>query len=152
MGRTELLILDEPTAGIDPLVQATFLDLLAEVRDEGRTVFLSSHVLSEVQRIADDVVVLRAGRVVASGAVDDLRRAARQPFRVWFEDPAPELALRALSSLGSLEIRDREATGVVEGSPDELLALLAAHRVQHLLMPEPDLETAFLRLYEETPV
>jgi ABC-2 type transport system ATP-binding protein len=151
MGRTELLILDEPTAGIDPLVQATFLDLLAEVRDEGRTVFLSSHVLSEVQRIADDVVVLRAGRVVASGAVDDLRRAARQPFTVWFEDPAPELALRALSSLGSLEIRDREATGVVEGSPDELLALLAAHRVQHLLMPEPDLETAFLRLYEGTP-
>jgi ABC-2 type transport system ATP-binding protein len=151
MARPELLVLDEPTGGVDPLVQAEFLALAAEVRAEGRTVFLSSHVLSEVQRLADAVIVLRAGRAVASGSVDDLRRAARQPFSVWFEGDAPADALRRVPGVAQLEIRGAEARGVVEGSPNELLALLAAHPVAHLLMPEPDLEEAFLRYYEEEP-
>jgi ABC-2 type transport system ATP-binding protein len=151
MARPELLVLDEPTGGVDPLVQAEFLALAGEVRGEGRTVFLSSHVLSEVQRLADAVIVLRAGRAVASGSVDDLRRAARQPFNVWFEGDAPADALRRVPGVAQLEIRGAEASGVVEGSPHELLALLAAHPVAHLLMPEPDLEEAFLRYYEEEP-
>src|SRR3546814_14661361 len=94
MARPELLVLDEPTSGVDPLVQATFLELVEEARAEGRTVFLSSHVLSEVQHVADDVVVLRDGRVVATGDVADLRRAARQPFSAWFAGQVPEDQLR----------------------------------------------------------
>ena len=77
MARPELLILDEPTAGVDPLVQAEFLALVAEAKDRGATVFLSSHVLSEVQRAADHVVVIRAGKIVAAGSVDEVRHAAR---------------------------------------------------------------------------
>jgi ABC-2 type transport system ATP-binding protein len=80
MARPELLILDEPTAGVDPLVQAEFLALVAEAKGRGATVFLSSHVLSEVQRAADHVVVIRAGHIVAAGSVDEVRHAARQPF------------------------------------------------------------------------
>ena len=89
MARPELLVLDEPTSGVDPLVQAAFADLVAEAAAEGRTVFLSSHVLSEVQRLADHVIVIRAGRVVSTGSVDALRHLARQPFRAPFVDAPP---------------------------------------------------------------
>jgi len=149
MSQPELLVLDEPTAGVDPLVQAEFLKLVAEVRDEGRTVFLSSHVLSEVQHVADDVVILRAGRVVASGRLEDLRQSARQPFAVWFRDAAPESELAAASGVRELEVRGRQARGSVEGSPDSLLAVLAGHVVEHLQFPEPDLEDAFRRFYTD---
>jgi ABC-2 type transport system ATP-binding protein len=149
MARPELLILDEPTAGVDPLVQATFLDLVHEARDEGRTVFLSSHVLSEVQRIADDVIVIRQGAVVARGEVRDLRRAARQPFSVWFAGDPPADELRAAAGVTVIEVRDSEVSGVVEGAPQELLAVLARHPVVHVQFPEPDLEDAFLRFYVE---
>jgi ABC-2 type transport system ATP-binding protein len=151
MSRPELLILDEPTAGVDPLVQEAFVDLVEEARDEGRTIFLSSHVLSEVQRVADEVVVIRDGRSVATATVEDLRHATRQPFRVHFGGPPPAEELRSLSSVAEVEARGTEVTGVLSGSPDELLAVLARHHVLHLLLPEPDLEQAFLQLYEEAP-
>lgn len=148
MARPELLVLDEPTSGIDPLVQASFLELVDETRSEGRTVFLSSHVLSEVQHIADDVVVIRDGRVVAIGDVDKLRQGARQPFTVWFGVAPPLDELRAADGVRHVEVNGSEVRGVVEGSPDALLRVLARHPVEHLLMPEPDLEQAFLAYYE----
>ena len=150
MSRPELLILDEPTSGLDPLVQAEFQELVEETRDEGRTVFLSSHVLSEVQRVADRIVVIRSGRSLFTGAVEELRRAARQPFTVWFSDsvamPAAD-ELRQVAGVAEVDVRVNEVRGVVEGSPSALLALLARYPVDHLLMPEPELEDAFLRLY-----
>ena len=150
MARPELLVLDEPTSGVDPLVQAEFLHLLDETRADGRSVFLSSHVLSEVQRVADDVIVIRAGRVVLTGSLDDLRRQARQPFTVWFADAAPVDELRALAAVHDLQVmHDNEARGTIEGHHREFLALLARHPVTHLLMPEPDLEQAFLDYYDE---
>ena len=149
MARPELLILDEPTAGIDPLVQAEVIELISEARAEGRTVFLSSHVLSDVQRVADEVVVIRNGRVVASGGLDDLRRNARQEFAVWFVGEAPEAELREVSGIRDLEVRGNEARGVIEGDPNPLLAVLAQHRVAHVILPEADLDQAFLRYYEE---
>jgi ABC-2 type transport system ATP-binding protein len=148
MARPELLVLDEPTSGIDPLVQEQFRELVDEVRADGRTVFLSSHVLGEVQRVADEVVVLRQGVAVASDDVDALRQSARQPFTVWFDGPAPQAELRSLPDVTGLEVRGSEVSGVLEGRPDGLIALLARHPVQHLLIPEPDLEEAFLELYE----
>jgi ABC-2 type transport system ATP-binding protein len=149
MSRPELLVLDEPTAGLDPLVQADVLALVGEARAEGRTVFLSSHVLSEVQRVADQVIVIRSGKAVATGDVAQLRLAARQPFTVWFAEDAPVDALRETSGVEVHEVRGNEVRGVFEGTPDGLLAVLARHRVEHLLVPEPDLEDAFLRFYED---
>jgi len=149
MSRPELLVLDEPTSGIDPLVQAAFADLVTDAAAEGRSVFLSSHVLSEVQRMADHVIVIRSGRVVSSGSVDALRHLARQPFRATFGDEPPVEELRTAQGVSEVEVRGQEVTGLVEGSPDALLRVLSRHRVTSLLMPEPDLEDAFLRMYED---
>ena len=149
MARPELLVLDEPTGGLDPLVQAEFQAMVEEARDGGATVFLSSHVLSEVQRVASHVIVIRRGRAVATGAVDDLRASARQPFTVWFGGDPPEAELRAVPNVSDLVVRGREVSGVVEGPPAALLAVLGRAPVEHLHWPEPDLEQAFLQLYED---
>jgi ABC-2 type transport system ATP-binding protein len=151
MAKPELLILDEPTGGLDPLIQAEFALMVEEARSDGATVFLSSHVLSEVQRVATHVIVIRRGRTVASGAVDELRENARQPFTAWFAVDPPEAELRAVLGVSDLVVRGREVSGVVEGPPAALLAVLGRSRVEHLHWPEPDLEDAFLRFYEDAP-
>jgi ABC-2 type transport system ATP-binding protein len=151
MADPELLILDEPTGGLDPLVQAEFQTMLAEAIDRGASVFLSSHVLSEVQATADQVIVIRQGQVVAQGDVAELRHAARQPFTAWFADEPPVDALRAVPGVHDVVVRGREAEGVVDGSPDGLVRELANHHLEHLLLPEPDLEQAFLSLYDDDP-
>jgi ABC-2 type transport system ATP-binding protein len=149
MARPDLLVLDEPTSGVDPLVQAVFAEIVREARDEGRTVFLSSHVLDEVQRVADHVVVVRAGRIVAEGAVDELRHLAAQPFRATFPGVVPAEQVRSLPGVAEVRVEGDELIGVVTGSPVELLEVLAAAGVQRLLMPEADLEDAFLRYYDD---
>jgi ABC-2 type transport system ATP-binding protein len=149
MARPELLILDEPTSGLDPLVQAEFQALVEAVRDDGRTVFLSSHVLSEVQRLADRVIVIRRGRTVAVGAVEELRHAARQPFTALFAAAPPAAEIRAVAGVSGVEVRGNEISGVIEGRPARLLEVLGRHDVEHVLLPEPDLEDAFLRLYDD---
>jgi ABC-2 type transport system ATP-binding protein len=144
----ELLVLDEPTNGLDPLMQREFLRLLREARDGGATVLLSSHVLSEVQRAADRVVVLREGRIVADGTVDELRRRVRQRVEVWFEDPAPVAALAAVAGLIDQEAEGRHFTATLTGSVGPLVRALAGHEVVSMLVEEPDLEEAVLGLYD----
>src|SRR4029453_12320924 len=102
MARPELLVLDEPTSGVDPLVQEQFRELVDDVRDEGRTVFLSSHVLAEVQRVADEVVIVREGGALVHDDVDSLRSSARQPFTVWFDGAPPVDELRAAPGVSAL--------------------------------------------------
>ncbi|HET7636925.1 MAG TPA: ABC transporter ATP-binding protein, partial [Candidatus Limnocylindria bacterium] len=111
----ELLILDEPTSGLDPLMQHEFLRLVRERRDAGATVFLSSHILSEVQSVADRLAVLRAGRIVAQGTVNEVRGLARQRVEVWFETDAPA-SLAALPGIGEPEVEGRRFTAVLTGS------------------------------------
>jgi ABC-2 type transport system ATP-binding protein len=149
MSRPELLVLDEPTSGVDPLVREEFFGMVDEARAAGHTVFLSSHVLSDVQRVADSVAVLREGRVVAHDSVVALRRSARQRFSVAFESDAPGSELSAVPGVTELTVQGTQATGVIEGSPDDLLRVLARHAVAHVLFPEPDLEDAFLRFFED---
>ncbi len=145
----ELLILDEPTNGLDPLMQHEFLRLVHEARDAGTTVFLSSHSLSEVQRAADRVAVLRAGKVVALGTVDQLRGRARQRIEVWFAGDPPAAELAGLPGLADATVDDHRLTAVLSGSIQPLLEVLARHRVVSMLVEEPDLEDAFLDLYAE---
>ena len=147
LGDAELLILDEPTNGLDPLLQHEFLRLCREARDAGRTVFLSSHVLSEVQRAADRVAVLRAGKVVAIGTVDELRGRARQRVDIWFDGEAPTVELRAVPGLDDLLFDGSRFSAVLTGPIQPLLAVLAMHPVANMLVEEPDLEDAFLHLY-----
>jgi ABC-2 type transport system ATP-binding protein len=144
----DLLILDEPTGGLDPLMQHEFLELVRERRNAGATVFLSSHILSEVQSVADRMAVLRAGKIVASGAVNEVRGLARQRVEVWFENDAPP-GLVQVPGLGDSRIEGRRFTAVLTGSARPLIDSLAGLPITSILIQEPDLEEAFLGLYEE---
>ncbi|MFI9629038.1 ATP-binding cassette domain-containing protein [Streptomyces sp. NPDC052042] len=157
MAKPELLILDEPTNGLDPLMQQVFLGAVEEARDNGQSVLLSSHILSEVERVADLVAVLQGGRLAASGPTQELRRQAAQRFHITFAEgeEVPLVALAALEGASAVERRRPEGQEVSlawAGSPDALLRLLADHRITTLTAPEPDLEEAFLEYYEsDTP-
>jgi ABC-2 type transport system ATP-binding protein len=145
--RPALLILDEPTSGLDPLMQHEFLALVAEARDAGATVFLSSHVLSEVQRAADRVAVLRAGRIVAEGTVDELRGRARQRIEVWFAEDVEAAETRSIPGLEHPVLEGRRFSATLSGPIDPVVAVLARHRLASLVVEEPNLEDAFLDLY-----
>jgi beta-exotoxin I transport system ATP-binding protein len=148
--RPDLLILDEPTSGLDPLMQHEFLAMIREARDDGTTVFLSSHVLSEVQRAADRVAVLRAGKIVAQGTVDELRGHARQRIEVWFSDAVPDAELLAIPGLVDPAVEGRRLAATLSGPIDPVIAALSKHRVASLVVEEPNLEDAFLDLYGES--
>ncbi|MGD0248257.1 MAG: ABC transporter ATP-binding protein [Candidatus Limnocylindrales bacterium] len=144
----EMLVLDEPTTGLDPLMQHEFLLLVGEARAAGASIFLSSHVLSEVQRAADRVVVLRSGTVVAQGTVEELRSRARQRVEVWFERKVPAGLDRVEGLAGGL-VDGRHYNAYLVGSIQPLLRFLATQPVVSMLVEEPDLEEAFLDLYQE---
>jgi ABC-2 type transport system ATP-binding protein len=149
--RPELLILDEPTSGLDPLMQHEFLAMVTEARDNGATVFLSSHVLSEVQRAANRVAVLRAGRIVAQGTVDELRGRARQRIEVWFAEDVGDAEARSIPGLEDPVLEGRRLAATLSGPIDPVVAALARHRLVSLVVEEPNLEDAFLDLYGEHP-
>lgn len=152
MHNPELLILDEPTSGLDPLVQREFLAMVREARDEGRTVLLSSHVLSEIQQTADMVAVLSQGRIVAQGDVASLRinRIRRIQASVTGADPAQlqsELELTGFHGSVAAQAGIVHLNGTVEGSIDSFVKALAAYSVSDLIAEEPDLEESVLSLY-----
>lgn len=142
MGAPDLLILDEPTSGLDPLVQSQVHQLIREAASQGRTVFLSSHVLSEVAQVADRVGIIRDGVITGVTKVADLRRQAVHYVEVGFVDGVPpELALLDQSTL--VLGQDGRVRLTVRGSLDPLLRLLAIHPVEDLTIREPDLEDVF---------
>jgi ABC-2 type transport system ATP-binding protein len=145
----ELFILDEPIAGLDPLVQRNFHDLLAEQRGQGRSVMLSSHTLSEVDRVADRVAILRAGRLVT---VDELARLKEQAVRRWEIDfaKAPDVAeFRRLEGVRDVELIGESVHVAFEGSADRLVKTAARHEVLEIRTRERDLEEVFLRYYQD---
>jgi ABC-2 type transport system ATP-binding protein len=151
MSRPELLVLDEPTNGLDPLVQSEFMAILGEVTASGTSVLFSSHILSEVERVADRVVVIRGGAVVADGPTDQLRKGVAQEFRAVFVGDAPEPSVFAgLAGAGSVESpRPGELRVQWSGPPGPLLARLGEYELESLTAPEPELETAFMSFYRD---
>ena len=147
MHRPDLLVLDEPTAGLDPLVQQSFYELVREVTAEGKTVFLSSHVLSEVQHVADRVALIREGRLVLVESVETLRARAFTHVQATFDEPLPPDAFAALRGVRELERRGRTAAFAVEGEIDPLVKALGQFRVLALESREAVLEDVFLDLY-----
>jgi ABC-2 type transport system ATP-binding protein len=145
----ELLVLDEPTSGLDPLVQQTFHAMVRETVEEGRTVFLSSHVLSEVQHIADRVGIIREGRIVAVEEFGTLRGRSVHELEVRFADPVPRDALEAVAGVRSVRLEGPVAHILVEGPLDSLIKELARHVVVDLRSHEPDLEDVFLSFYSD---
>jgi ABC-2 type transport system ATP-binding protein len=142
----DLLILDEPTSGLDPLMQHEFLALVRERRAAGATVFLSSHILSEVQRVADRLAVLRGGVIVAQGTVSEVRGRARQRVEIWFDGEAPA-HLATLPGIEGPLLEGRHFVATLSGPVRPLLDALAGQPVMTMLLEDPDLDDAFLDLY-----
>ena len=150
MGEPELLILDEPIAGLDPLVQRSFHDLLGEVRAAGRTVLLSSHTLSEVDRVADRVAVLRAGRLAVVETLEHLREIAVRRWEIEFAGAAPDPErFRRIPGVLEAERHGDHVTVAFEGGADAVVKAAAEHEVRELRVHDDDLEQVFLRLYED---
>ncbi len=149
MHEPEVLVLDEPTAGLDPLVQREFLALVREARDAGRTVFLSSHVLSEVEAIADVVAILRAGELLVTDTVARLERQAVRRVDLTFVSVPPTDALARVPGVHDVHLVDRTVHLAVEGSMVELVTAAAPYGVENVVTHEPDLEEVFLGWYEQ---
>jgi ABC-2 type transport system ATP-binding protein len=144
----DLLILDEPTNGLDPIMQREFVTLLRETRDAGRTVFLSSHILSEVEAVADTVGILRAGRLVVTRSVGELKARTVRRVELTFAREVPEPALRAVPEVKALQVNGRKAQLFVAGSMAALVRAAAPYDVVTVLSHEPDLEEIFLDYYD----
>ena len=140
----ELLILDEPTGGLDPLMQKEFFDILQERNQRGRTIFLSSHVLSEIQRYCNRAAIIRGGRIIACDSVEALSRTN-----------AKRISVSGNVQLNELQgIRDKKKEGdaisfLFSGDMNELIRILSAGKVKDLTITEPDLEEIFLHYYEK---
>ena len=147
MHKPELLVLDEPTSGLDPLVQQEVYRLLDELKDDGVTVFFSSHVLSEVERVADRVGIIREGRLVEVEELEALRERAVRTFEVVFDD-VPHLAeFENLDGVRMADLHGNVLHCQVIGSIDELLKAVANHTVRNLVSHGADLEALFLDYY-----
>jgi len=152
MHEPELLILDEPIAGLDPLVQQSFHALLGEVAAQGRTVFLSSHTLSEVERVAQRVAILRQGRLVVVDSLENLRAIAVRKLEIEFAGPAPPVdELRALPGVREVTAEGGHLVVAHEGSVDPLVKAIATYEVRSLRTREDDLEEIFLGYYRGKP-
>lgn len=145
--RPELLVLDEPTAGLDPLVQQTFFELLRETVADGRTVFLSSHILNEVERTCDRVAIVREGRLVAVDRVEALRDLAHHQLELRFAGPIPVEAFAALPGASDVEAGDGVLRLRVSGSIAPVVRLAAQHDLLDFVSREPSLEDSFLAHY-----
>ncbi|MEP6650692.1 MAG: ABC transporter ATP-binding protein [Lapillicoccus sp.] len=149
----ELLLLDEPTSGLDPLMEAVFRSAVEDIRREGRTVLLSSHILSEVEALADHVSIIRAGRTVETGALADMRHLSRTSVDAVLTDAPPVALLEGIAGVEDLTTDgSRVAFTVDTARVGEVLARLGQHGIQSLTCQPPTLEQLFLKEYASTPV
>ena len=145
--RADLLILDEPTSGLDPLMEVAFRDTVHEAKARGQTVFLSSHILSEVEALCDRVGILREGRLVEEGTLRELRHLSAQTVDITFDGPAPRLP--ELPGVRLTSAGDNSVRASVTGGVGPLIAALAGHPVVALTSREPSLEEIFLHHYDD---
>jgi ABC-2 type transport system ATP-binding protein len=150
MHEPELLVLDEPTSGLDPLLQQTFVAMVREAREAGQTVFMSSHVMSEVQQTADRVGIVREGRLVAVERVEELRERAVRRVEIHFAEPVPPSEFAALPGVTDVAVTDHTLHCRLSGRADALVKAAARHTVVSLLSEEPDLEELFFTYYRGT--
>ena len=147
LGDPDLLLLDEPTSGLDPLVQAEFHAILRERVEAGAAVMLSSHVLSEVERIADRVAIIRSGRLLMTESLAGLREKARHSVEVRFGSPPPPGAFAAVPGITDVRLDGALLRCTMQGVVDPLIKELCRYHVLDLNSREADLEETFLALY-----
>ncbi len=147
MHHPELLVLDEPTTGLDPIVQQEFHRIIAGVREEGRTVFLSSHVLPEVDRLCDRVGIIREGRLVAVEDVGDLKAKALRELVIHFAHPVPGDVFAGLPGVKQVEVQGEQVHLTVAGPLDAVVKAAARYEVVDITSHEQTLEEIFLTFY-----
>jgi ABC-2 type transport system ATP-binding protein len=150
--RPELLILDEPTSGLDPLVQQTFFVTLREAVQAGATVFLSSHILSEVEKGADRVAIIRDGRIVKTDTVEGLRDLAHHQVELRFAGPVPAAEFEGLPGVSDLVADDHVLRMRVAGAITPVVRAAARYELLDFVSREPSLEETFLAQYGQAPV
>ena len=151
MHKPVLVILDEPTTGLDPLVQQEFYGIVRDARAGGSTIFVSSHVLSEVEHICDRVGIVREGRLVTVSKLEDLVGMRAFHVEIEFADSVPTEELKSVPGLDQLRVADHRASGILRGSFEPLMSALVGRRVIGLVSREPSLEEIFLTYYETKP-
>jgi len=144
-----LLILDEPTTGVDPLVQDTFLQVLREARDEGRTVFLSSHILSEVERVCDRVAIVRGGKLAALETTDSLLEKRRKRVTMTFTAPVEGATFAKLPGVSEVRVDDRTISLRLHDGIDAVVKAAARHTLVDMSVIHPNLDEIFMSYYEE---
>lgn len=148
--RPALLLLDEPTSGLDPLMQETFITLIAEARAAGATVFLSSHNLVEVERTCERVGIIRAGQLVATESVETLAARALRHIEITFDGSTPTLAaVGAIAGARDVTVDGTRVTLRMAGNLDDLVRFLGSYRVADLTVQRASLEELFLSYYAE---
>lgn len=145
MTRADLLILDEPTSGLDPLMEQTFRHCIREAKAHGQTVFLSSHILSEVEALCDRVAILRLGELLEIGTISEMRHLSALSVEVTFEGAPPDVS--QVPGVSAVQMEDRRLRCQVEGPVEPLLRALAGTGVRELLSTKPSLEELFLAHY-----
>jgi ABC-2 type transport system ATP-binding protein len=148
MGQPKLLILDEPTNGLDPLMQQEFFRLIEEARENGQTVFVSSHILPVVERICDRVGIIREGELVAVEEIEDLKEGALRSLEIQFAERPPEERFLNLPGVEEVDFEDSRLRCKVVGKLDELVKEAANYEVVNFISHEPNLEEIFLKYYE----
>ena len=149
MHRPELIIMDEPSSGLDPLMQQEFYRLVEEVKADGRTVFISSHILPLVERVCDRVGIIRRGELVTVEDVTALRERALHQLEFHFSTSVPLRAFSGLPGVRDVAVNDRVLSCTIMGSPDALIKAVARYEVVKLVSNEPHLEDVFLSYYGE---
>jgi len=147
MGDPELTIFDEPTLGLDPLVQAEFFKLVDELRADGRTLFISSHNLPEIQRLCDRVGIIREGRLLAVETVADLKRRAVRRLELRFTEPVTAERFARVPGVSELVVDGPHLSCVLTGSVDPMLRAALELHVEDVISREPSLEEIFLAFY-----
>lgn len=153
MNRPAVLVMDEPSSGLDPLVQREFQTMMREVAAQGRTVFLSSHTLSEVQRVADRVGIIRHGHLIAVEAVASLRSKAIRRVDLYFDEPVEASVFQTVDGVRDLELQNHHVTMSFDGRMEALLAAATSgHTLVDITTQEADLEEIFLTYYRDEAV
>lgn len=150
MTRADLLMMDEPTTGLDPIMEEAFRQSVLEAKANGQTVFLSSHILQEVEALCDRVAILRLGKLVELGTLAQMRHLSAVTIEATFPDKPPKID--HIDGVSGIQATGHQLTCQVRGPIDSLLSVIAAAHPKSLLSREPSLEELFLSLYGDEEV
>lgn len=145
----EILIMDEPTSGLDPLMQEEFYKVIREMKKKGKTIFMSSHFLTEVEKVCDRAAIIKEGKLVAIENIDELGKKGLVNIGVSTEEEVNESELKKIKEVAEIRRTDGDSKIVVKGSPDKVIKELAKYTIKSIEIKHADLEQIFLEFYDE---